>query len=76
MCYITATELKNHLGHYMELSQKEIIYVTKNNKICTVLCPYEDVALNDFLKTAEEIAAEADPNVNFDDVLFEEIMKR
>ena len=37
MCYITATELKTNLSHYMELSNKEDVYVTKNNKIITVL---------------------------------------
>ena len=73
MIYITATELRRHFGKYFKLSQKEIIYITKYGKIHTVLCPFEDIALNDFLKTADEIAKEANPNINFDDALFEEI---
>lgn len=30
---ITATELKNNLGKYLLLSEKEDIYVTKNGKV-------------------------------------------
>jgi len=37
MCIITATELKENLKKYMELSLKEDIIVKKNNKILTML---------------------------------------
>ena len=37
MCYVTATELKNNLSHYLELSKKEYVYVTKNGEVITVL---------------------------------------
>ena len=37
MCYITATELKNNLGHYLELSSKEDVFITKNGKPIAVL---------------------------------------
>lgn len=37
MTIITATELKNNLGSYIEQSSKEDIYVTKNGKIVTML---------------------------------------
>ena len=37
MCVITATELKQTLGNYIDLSQKEDIIVKKNGKIVTML---------------------------------------
>lgn len=50
MCYITATELKNNLGHYLELSSKEDVYVTKNGKVITVLTSPETVGIDNLLK--------------------------
>ena len=49
MCEITATELKQHLGYYLELSTKEKVYIKKNNTIISVLSNPQDAALNDFL---------------------------
>ena len=37
MCVITATELKQNLGKYIELSKEEDVIVKKNGKIVTVL---------------------------------------
>ena len=37
MCYVTATELKNNLSFYLEKSMKEDVYITKNNKVISVL---------------------------------------
>ena len=40
---ITATELKNNLGKYLELSAKEDIFITKNGKIIAKLSnPYQE----------------------------------
>lgn len=39
---ITATELKRNLGHYLELSQREDVYVSKNGKLVSKLSsPFE-----------------------------------
>lgn len=37
MCVITATELKQNLGKYIEMSKDEDIIVKKNGKIVTML---------------------------------------
>lgn len=34
---ITATELKKNLGHYLELSQHEDVYVSKNGRVVSRL---------------------------------------
>ena len=40
---ITATELKNNLGKYLLLSEKEDIFITKNGKIVAKLTnPHQD----------------------------------
>ena len=50
MRYITVTELKKNLDHYLELSNQEDVYVTKHGKIISVLkCP-EMVGIDDLLK--------------------------
>lgn len=39
---ITATELKNNLGKYLELAEKEDVFITKNGKVIVKLCsPYK-----------------------------------
>ena len=40
---ITATELKENLGLYLEKSEDEDIYITKNGRVVSMLCsPYKD----------------------------------
>ena len=40
---ITATELKNNLGKYLQLASKEDIYITRNGKVVARLSnPYGD----------------------------------
>ena len=55
MCYITATELKNNLMKYMELSLTEDVIVTKNGNVLTMLTNPKDKALLNFLKLRDEI---------------------
>ena len=50
MLCITATELRNNLNKYMELSQTEDVYVTENGKVFTVLTSPDERALKTFLK--------------------------
>ena len=37
MCIITASELKQNLGRYIELSKEEDVIVKKNGKVVTML---------------------------------------
>ena len=78
MCYITATELKNNLKKYLELSSKEDVYVTKNGKVITVLTSPEAKATDDFLSLRDEIKKQIDPQtkIDCDNALYEEIKKR
>ena len=63
MCYITATELKKNLGHYLELSNQEDIFVTKNNKVITVLTSPRDKAFAAFLNMQGALGlCESDPS--------------
>ena len=49
MCFVTATELKQNLSHYLDLAQKENVYVTRNGKTIITMSPSHDKALADFL---------------------------
>ena len=75
MCYITATELKNNLSHYMELSQSEDIYVTKNNKVVTVLTSVEKNKLA-LIESTRGFLGTVDKDIDYDELLKKEIMKR
>ena len=37
MCFVTATELKNNLSFYLEKSLEEDVFITKNNKVISML---------------------------------------
>ena len=75
MCYITATELKNNLSYYMELSKSEDIYVTKNNKVITVLTSVEKNKLA-LIESTRGFLGTVDKDIDYDELLKEEIMKR
>ena len=55
MCYVTATELKNNLSYYLEKSKEEDVYITKNNKVISVLINPQLKALFEFDKMAREL---------------------
>ena len=75
MCYITATELKNNLGHYMELSQKEDVCVTKNGKVITVLTNEASVKLI-ALEKARGCLGKVKKDIDYDAIIKEEISRR
>lgn len=59
---ITATELKQNLGKYLELCETEDILITKNGKVIAKLCnPFmnrEEMAKSLFGVITEDIALE------------------
>ena len=76
MCYITATQLKNNLSYYMELSNSEDVYVTKNNTVITVLTSPRQRALKQILKY-KGILKDIDlKDKSYKDIVAEEIEKR
>ena len=75
MCYITATELKNNLCHYMELSKSEDVYVTKNNKVITVLTNPREKAFERFFELKNQIPKKY-KNADYDELLKEAILKK
>jgi prevent-host-death family protein len=49
---ITATELKENLGRYLQLASEEDIFITRNGKVVAKLSsPYQDL-----LETAKNLA--------------------
>lgn len=74
MCRITATELKNNLGKYLELAQTEDVYITKNNRVITVLTNPQEKAFYELMKFRDDLHFEE--NFDADQALEEEILKR
>ena len=75
MCYITATELKSNLGYYLNMSQNEDVYVTKNKKVIAVLTNAQKKVLLDSKYKSEE-QPEINPDVDYDKLLTEAIMEK
>ncbi len=75
MCYVTATELKQNLSHYLELSSKENVYITKNKKVIAVLSDPRAKAFENFL-ALEGCLADGDTGEDYDILIGEEVLKR
>ena len=75
MCYTTATEFKNKLGHYMELSKTEDVIVIKNKGTATILINEDDYRLL-LIERAKGMFEKTKKEVNYDEIINEEIMKR
>lgn len=75
MCYVTSTELKQNLSHYIELSQKEDVYITKNSKVISVLSNPNTKAFFDFLSLRGCLDVDGKEN-NYKDIVAEEIIKK
>ena len=76
MCYITATELKNDLSYYMELSHKEDIYVTKNKKVITILTSPRSRNIKEFLDLGGILKDTDLKDKSYRDVITEEKIKK
>lgn len=67
---ITATALKENLGHYFEVVKKEDIFVSKNGKIVAQITnPHKDRK-----KTLESLIGIFPKNINYDKHKTERIM--
>lgn len=75
MCYITATEFKKNLGHYLELSKKEDIYITKNNRVISVLTNPDNKTYVDI----DSLCGKYNPtgkDIDYEKIIGDEILKR
>ena len=42
MLYVTATDFRRHIGHYLSIAKKgEIIYITKYKEVVSAIYSYE-----------------------------------
>ena len=78
MCYITATEFKKHLGHYIELAKNEDVFITKNNTVLVKLSSCKKTAIDDFLDFCDELDKKPkyDLDKTDDEIILEEIKRR
>ena len=75
MCFVTATELKKNLSHYLKLSEVEDVHVTKNKKVIAVLTNPKTSAFESFFKL-EGCLKDYDTGEDYKDMIGEEIMKK
>jgi len=73
MCYVTSTELKNNLSYYLELSNTEDVFVTKNNNVISVITNVDSHRMA-LLKKARGAFGTFD--VDYKEALGEEIIKK
>ncbi len=75
MCRVSATELKNNLSYYLKLSQNEDVYITKNDKVISILSNPNDKALHEFLDLRGKFGT-VPSNVDLKELVGEEILKK
>ena len=75
MCTVTTTELRKRLSYYLELSTKERVHVTKNNKTLTTIYNGSDDALAHFLSLRGKFEVK-EQYEDYRDFVMEEVMKR
>ena len=76
MCYVTVTELKNNLSYYLEKSMTEDVYITKNNKVISVLVSPVIKALQEVNELHEKYNISGYEDITYEDIIAEEIEKR
>ena len=76
MCYVTATELKNNLSYYLEKSCEEDVYITKNNKVISMLVNPELMALYRVRDLIDGLEIDYPKGKNDDDIIAEELIKK
>lgn len=76
MCYITATEFKKNLGHYIKLCEKEDVFVTKNKKVVAKLSHPSKDAVNNFFQLRDSFMEEINEDVDYDEILRKAIMEK
>lgn len=68
---ITATELKNNLGKYLLIAEKEDIYITRNGRVVAKLtAPYQNK-----LDTVEELFGSIPSDITFEEAMNERLDK-
>lgn len=75
MCYVNITKLRDNLKHYIDLSIKEDIYITCNDKVVAVLSNPSDRAFAKFM-SLEGCMKDYDDGKEYDDIIGEEIVKK
>lgn len=76
MCYVTATELKNNLSHYLEISANEDVYITKNNRVISVMMNPQLRALLDVERMVDETEIDYPEGKTDEDIIAEELVKK
>ena len=72
---ITLEELKNNLEKYIELSSEEDIYIFNDGQIVSVLTNTKEFHLHKFNEFVEGLP-KSNLNIDYDEIIYEEIMKK
>ena len=76
MCYVTATELKKNLSYYLEKAQSEDVYVTKNNKVITVMMSPQTKALFEAEEFIKSLKIDRSVTMSDDEILLKALDRR
>lgn len=75
MCNVSVSEFRKNLLLYLNKSKNEDIYITRNNKIISVLCDPQTKAIDDFL-ALRGCLKEYDDGRPYDELLSEAIEEK
>ena len=49
MCYVSVSEFRNNLLHYLNMTKTEDVYITRNGKVVSVLSDPQAKAIDELL---------------------------
>lgn len=75
MCYVNVTELRNNISHYIELSAKEEVCITKNGEVVAVLSSPNKKYYQSLINLCGCLK-DVDSEENYEDMIGEEILNK
>ena len=75
MCFVNVTEFRNNISHYIELSAKESIHITRNGETVAILSNPD----NEYYQTLVNLCGslkDYDNGEDYKELIGEEIMKK
>lgn len=75
MRYVTSTELKNNLSYYLELSNTEDVFVTKNNNVISVITNADTHRMN-LVKKIRGAFGTFDQDIDYKKLIADEVVDK
>ena len=76
MCCVSITEFRKKFDYYLEKSKTEDVYITKNNKVISILVNPQMKAYLELRATIEQLDIDKSIDLTDEDIILDEIDKK